>query len=86
MTQHPGWDLPIYEEFFRAVREVNASLPADRQLRVLLGDPPIAAVDGMVVADRVGCCCASAAAMMAVTPMLFRLVVPADPPWRLGSS
>jgi len=40
-TQHPGWDLPIYEEFFRAVREVNASLPADRQLRVLLGDPPI---------------------------------------------
>ena len=40
-TQHPGWDLPIYEEFFRAVREVNASLPVDRQLRVLLGDPPI---------------------------------------------
>ena len=40
-TQHPGWDLPIYEEFFRAVREVNASLPLDRQLRVLLGDPPI---------------------------------------------
>jgi hypothetical protein len=38
---HPGWDLPIYEEFFRAVREVNASLPGDRQLRVLLGDPPI---------------------------------------------
>jgi hypothetical protein len=40
-TQHPGWDLPIYEEFFRAVREVNASLPGDQQLRVLLGDPPI---------------------------------------------
>ncbi len=40
-TQHPGWDLQIYEEFFRAVREVNASLPVDRQLRVLLGDPPI---------------------------------------------
>jgi hypothetical protein len=40
-TQHPGWDLPIYEEFFRAVREVNASLPSDRRLRVLLGDPPI---------------------------------------------
>ena len=38
---HPGWDLPIYEAFFRAVREVNASLPGDRQLRVLLGDPPI---------------------------------------------
>ncbi|HEU4926920.1 MAG TPA: hypothetical protein VFT24_07720 [Vicinamibacterales bacterium] len=40
-TQHAGWDLPIYEEFFRAVRDVNASLPGDRQVRVLLGDPPI---------------------------------------------
>jgi hypothetical protein len=40
-TAHAGWDLPIYEEFFRAVRDVNASLPGDRQLRVLLGDPPI---------------------------------------------
>ncbi len=35
------WDLPIYEEFFRAVRAVNATLPRSRQLRVLLGDPPI---------------------------------------------
>lgn len=35
------WDVPIYEEFFRAVREVNASRPRERQLRVLLGDPPI---------------------------------------------
>jgi hypothetical protein len=35
------WDLPIREEFFRAVRTVNASLPKERQLRVLLGDPPI---------------------------------------------
>lgn len=35
------WDTPIYEEFFRTVREVNASLPASRKLRVLLGDPPI---------------------------------------------
>jgi hypothetical protein len=35
------WDLPIYEEFFRTVRAVNASLPHGRQLRVLLGDPPI---------------------------------------------
>jgi hypothetical protein len=41
-TQTSGvWDLPIYEEFFRAVRVVNASLPGERQLRVLLGDPPI---------------------------------------------
>lgn len=36
-----GWDRPIYEEFYRAVRAVNASLPRARQLRVLLGDPPI---------------------------------------------
>src|SRR5215471_6002037 len=35
------WDLPIYEDFFRVVRAVNASLPPARQLRVLLGDPPI---------------------------------------------
>jgi hypothetical protein len=38
---HTLWDVPIYEEFFRAVREVNARLPRERQLRVLLGDPPI---------------------------------------------
>ena len=37
----PIWDIPIYEEFFRAVRDVNASLPRERQLRVLLGEPPI---------------------------------------------
>lgn len=35
------WDRLIYEEFFRAVREVNASLSKERQLRVLLGDPPV---------------------------------------------
>jgi hypothetical protein len=34
-------DLPLAEEFFRAVRAVNASLPSERRLRVLLGDPPI---------------------------------------------
>jgi hypothetical protein len=37
-----GWDRPIYEEFFRAVRDVNAKLPAQQHIRVLLGDPPIA--------------------------------------------
>jgi hypothetical protein len=34
-------DVPINEEFFRTVRALNASLPRDNQLRVLLGDPPI---------------------------------------------
>jgi hypothetical protein len=40
-TPRAVWDRPIYEEFFRAVRGVNAGRPANRQLRVLLGDPPI---------------------------------------------
>jgi len=35
------WDVPVYEGFFRGVRQVNASLPRQRQIRVLLGDPPI---------------------------------------------
>ena len=35
------WDRPIYEEFYRAVRDVNTTLPAERRLRVLLGDPPM---------------------------------------------
>jgi hypothetical protein len=34
-------EIPVDEEFFRTVRAVNASLPRERQLRVLLGDPPI---------------------------------------------
>lgn len=36
-----AWDLPVYEEFFRAVRDVNKSRRPDQRLRVLLGDPPI---------------------------------------------
>ena len=38
---HGPSDRPIYEEFFRTVRAINASRPRDRQLRVVLGDPPI---------------------------------------------
>ena len=33
---NPTWDAPIYEDFFRAVRAVNPSLPRERKLRVLL--------------------------------------------------
>jgi len=40
-TQPVIWDAPIYEEFFRAVRQLNQSLPEENRLRVLLGDPPI---------------------------------------------
>jgi heme-binding uptake protein ChaN (Tiki superfamily) len=33
------WDSSIYAEFFAAVREVNAKLPADVRVRVFGGDP-----------------------------------------------
>jgi hypothetical protein len=35
------WDAPVYEQFYRTVRAVNWTRPAGRQIRVLLGDPPI---------------------------------------------
>jgi hypothetical protein len=41
VTPTPAWDRPMYEEMFRAVRDLNRSLPAERRLRILLGDPPI---------------------------------------------
>jgi hypothetical protein len=34
------WDAPVYGQFFRSVRAVNALRPAKQRLRVLLGDPP----------------------------------------------
>jgi hypothetical protein len=34
------WDAPVYAQFFRTVRAVNLRRPADRRIRVLLGDPP----------------------------------------------
>jgi hypothetical protein len=37
-----GADKPMYEEFYTAVRDVNRSLPRERQIRVLGGEPPIA--------------------------------------------
>lgn len=33
------WDSPLYLDFLQAVREVNATLRPDQQLRVLGGDP-----------------------------------------------
>jgi hypothetical protein len=42
-------EIPVDEEFFNVVRAVNASQPRERQIRVLLGDPPI---DWNVVHDR----------------------------------
>jgi Haem-binding uptake, Tiki superfamily, ChaN len=41
-TQISGvWDRPMYGDFFRAVRDFNVSVPQNRRLRVLLGDPPV---------------------------------------------
>lgn len=37
----PACDRPIYEELFRAVRALNASLAPEHRVRVLLGDAPI---------------------------------------------
>jgi hypothetical protein len=36
-----SFDVPAVERFFRAVRDANAALPAQRRMRVLLGEPPI---------------------------------------------
>jgi hypothetical protein len=47
---HTVWDRPIYEDFYRAVRAINATLPPERRLRVLLGDPPFD-WDGVRTAD-----------------------------------
>ncbi|MGH7615145.1 MAG: hypothetical protein ACREMW_14035 [Gemmatimonadales bacterium] len=35
------WESPIYEQFLRAVRDVNLDLPRDHRIRVLAGDSPI---------------------------------------------
>jgi hypothetical protein len=40
-TQILVWDSPLYEQLYSTVRTLNAKLPADRRIRVLLGDPPI---------------------------------------------
>lgn len=41
-TQISGvWSCPIYGTFFAAVRTFNATVPAAKRIRVLLGDPPI---------------------------------------------
>lgn len=41
-TQISGvWSLPMYEEMLAETRTVNAGLPPELRMRVLLGDPPI---------------------------------------------
>ena len=43
------FDLPIYEEFFQAVRSINQALPTKKRVHVWLGEPPI---DWTVVKTR----------------------------------
>ena len=40
-TQVGAWDAPMYERFFRAVRDANADRSPAARIRILLGDPPI---------------------------------------------
>lgn len=40
-TQLLVWDAPMYRELLVTVRDVNRTLPRDRRVRVLGGDPPI---------------------------------------------
>jgi hypothetical protein len=58
-----GSDYPSFEEIFHAVRDVNLTLPAERRVRILLGDPPfdwsavrsvadLARPGGIMTADR----------------------------------
>src|SRR4030095_9602823 len=35
------WESPIYEDFLRALQQVNAGLPRERRVRVVGGDSPI---------------------------------------------
>jgi hypothetical protein len=35
------WDSPLYENFFAAVRGVNAALPSDKKIKVILAGVPI---------------------------------------------
>lgn len=46
------WDAPVYEQFFRQVREVNEQLPRQQRLRILLGGPDVDYAGVRSVADR----------------------------------
>jgi hypothetical protein len=45
-------DAPVYAGFFRAVRDLNAGLPPEERIRVLLGDPPVEWAKVHSAADR----------------------------------
>jgi uncharacterized iron-regulated protein len=39
-TRQDPWESPVYEEFLRAVRDVNLQIPRARRVRVIAGDSP----------------------------------------------
>ena len=41
----PTWNAPVYEQLYRTVRAVNRTRPADRRIRILLGQAPITMSD-----------------------------------------
>ncbi len=46
------WDAPVYEQFFRSMRTLNATLPTAQRIRVLLGDPALDWAQIRSAADR----------------------------------
>ena len=40
-TTTGAWDSPLYEEFYRTVRRVNESLPAESRIRVIAAGQPV---------------------------------------------
>ena len=51
-TQGGVWATPDYAAFFAAVRRRNLTLPRERRLRVLLGDPPIDVTKGTAAEEQ----------------------------------
>lgn len=40
-TAPEEWESPVYEEFLRAVRQINLALPREDRVRVIAGDSPL---------------------------------------------
>lgn len=47
------WANPIYKQFYQTVRDVNARLPADRRIRVTLGEGETMAAEAEIIRSEV---------------------------------
>lgn len=47
------WESPVYEEFLRAVSDVNRQLPRERRVRVLAGDEPPVSNRGRAIRELI---------------------------------